>query len=285
MNFTLPKVVRPPAKAWQQLVLRCANINCPGRHPVINGILHRGEGIHCNGSEWYCGPDCMEAAIARHFAELLLRPLRKPASPRIPLGLELVSRGLISGEQLREALQFQQQQGGLLGECLTELGYITEAQVTAAVASQWSCPVFPSGSAELACAPMLPRALQRSNEILPVHAAFTTGTLYIAFSKAVDYSVLYAIERMLKVKTEPCILSRSVLLTLLDKTPQPADHEVVMDLPLTSFEMARMVRGYAQQLRADALRHADCGNYLWVQVSGPRESIPLLFKLQRNLLG
>lgn len=270
--------------SWHQMLPRCAFAGCPGRHPILNGILRRGDGIHCNGTAWYCSPDCMESALGDHFKQLLGSGPGREASPRLPLGLELISRGLLSSDQLRAGLDQQATRGGLLGECLRELGFVTEDQVTAAVASQWSCPVFPPKSIQPGCASVLPYALLSAYEMLPVHSVIATRTLYIGFARAINYTVLYAIEKMVGCKTEPCILPGSILSSLLAQArEQDTRDRVVVDFLLSPAEMAKMVRGYAQQLRSDCLRYAGCGKYLWVQVKGARQTVPLLFRTHENL--
>ena len=72
------------------------------------------------------------------------------ASHRVPLGLLLLSRQQLTAAQLRTALEAQRAAGqGKIGEWLRQLGFVTELQVTAALARQWSCPVLITGPGEL----------------------------------------------------------------------------------------------------------------------------------------
>ena len=48
------------------------------------------------------------------------------------LGRLFIERGLISEEQLREALAESQRVGGLLGRVLIDLGYVTDADLVRA---------------------------------------------------------------------------------------------------------------------------------------------------------
>jgi hypothetical protein len=78
---------------------------------------------------------------------------------RLPLGLLLLSKGIITGAHLQEALKAQRDsQKGRLGEWLRQQGIVTEEQVTAALSMQWGIPVFhlaqTAGFAE--CASMTP---------------------------------------------------------------------------------------------------------------------------------
>jgi predicted aminopeptidase len=53
------------------------------------------------------------------------------------LGDIFVERGLITGEQLREALAVQQDTGGRLGEILVERGFITRVALAGVISEQW----------------------------------------------------------------------------------------------------------------------------------------------------
>ena len=53
------------------------------------------------------------------------------------LGDIFVERGLITDEQLREALNQQRAMGGKLGEILVELGFITRVGLAGVISEQW----------------------------------------------------------------------------------------------------------------------------------------------------
>jgi type IV pilus assembly protein PilB len=56
------------------------------------------------------------------------------------LGEILVNEGLITNEQIQEGLSEQQKSGGMLGENLIKLGYITELDIAAALSTQFGLP-------------------------------------------------------------------------------------------------------------------------------------------------
>ena len=122
-------------------------------------------------------------------------------------------------EQLRAALRAQRSAGrGRIGEWLRTLGFVSEQQVTAALARQWSCPVlrtnsFSPGNSTLSAhrAPQIPVTLLESFVMIPVEYVETTATLHIAFGEGIDYSVLYAIEQMLGCRTESCMAVPSLV--------------------------------------------------------------------------
>jgi len=53
------------------------------------------------------------------------------------LGDIFVERGIISEEQLHEALEQQRETGGKLGEVLVELGFITRVGLAGVISEQW----------------------------------------------------------------------------------------------------------------------------------------------------
>src|SRR5947209_19471759 len=64
----------------------------------------------------------------------------KPTGQRLLLGEMLVHRGLISAEQLTQALTKQRQSGEYLGAVLVHLGIVNEMQLVEALAEQLDIP-------------------------------------------------------------------------------------------------------------------------------------------------
>jgi hypothetical protein len=54
-----------------------------------------------------------------------------------PIGALFVRKGLVSEEQLAEALAHQREHGGKLGETLVEMGLVTRVMLASVLASQW----------------------------------------------------------------------------------------------------------------------------------------------------
>ena len=60
------------------------------------------------------------------------------------LGSLLIEQGILTQDQLEEALTLQKQRKcGLLGEILVELGYVTEEAIATALAAQYGFPYLP----------------------------------------------------------------------------------------------------------------------------------------------
>jgi hypothetical protein len=71
---------------------------------------------------------------ANHLADI--RQTMEPAAKR-RLGDIIVERGLITAEQLEQALVAQRDCGSKLGEVLVELGFITRVALAGVITEQW----------------------------------------------------------------------------------------------------------------------------------------------------
>ena len=231
---------------------------------------------------WYCTIDCFENAATQTFAEMMTyEPEAPEVKHRVPLGLLMVSRGQLRPEQLRRALEQQRLAGrGKLGHWLQELGFSSEQQVTANLALQWACPVFPLRPGIVpACAWMLPLPLLESFRMLPVHFAPAAHSLYIGFTEKIDYVMLSHIERMLDCKTQPCIVSPQLLEKVLEQLREkPRSREIQFEVAMEPEEMARITRGYVAKLGAEEVRSTAYGHYVWLRLLHQKNATNLLFR-------
>jgi hypothetical protein len=92
-------------------------------------------------------PLALAAALSQQKRQIGIAKVPAPARPPSwrPLGRLLVDRRCITEVQLRQALADQQDDGGFLGEILTERGWITPAELVGALAVQLS-PVGERGN-------------------------------------------------------------------------------------------------------------------------------------------
>ncbi len=65
------------------------------------------------------------------------------------IGDLLLERGVINKPQLEEAIVFQKEKGGLLGEALLQLGYASEEDIAQALTSQYGFPYLPLANYEI----------------------------------------------------------------------------------------------------------------------------------------
>ena len=265
----------------------CANLSCENRSFHWPVWFRKSEGIYLQG-QWYCSPDCFERAAQATFITLLPPPeLNKAKKHRIPIGLLLLSRGVINGDQLKHALALQQEKGsGRIGKILQQIHAVSERDITDGLAAQWGCPVYPLGTARefLHCASLLPLILLDTGRMLPVHYLPLQQTLYLAFVEGVDRTTLYAVEQMLHVRTVPCIVSESEqrgALEILRRVEGPP--ATVFESPAEPLEMARTARSYALQVDAKHVWMARSGRFIWIRLATSMDYKDILFQSFGNV--
>lgn len=269
--------VRENWHAWESTIPHCAEDGC-----ATGGKLRlRNTGLYLQ-DQWYCSPQCVEKAVQQYFtrASIAILPTPRPQH-RIPLGLLMLSRGQVDNWQLRAALEAQHLEGtGRIGHWLEKLGFVTEQQVTTALALQWACPVVPPiAVSELDCARLLPYRLMQQFRMLPIYFSRTNRVMYVAFSEGVDYTALYAIEQILECRTQACVTSNSAMSQALESLGHSRrSGELLFEGWRTIEEMARTTCSCMLKMGARVIRTVACGKYVWVRLKSDVEQMDLLFR-------
>ena len=253
---------------WQNAAPTCAGCDSMRLRSRWQRMHRRSSGVRLHGRR-YCGTECLNQALLEIIEQSRPAPRRDAmTSHRVPLGLILLSRQQLSSEQLRSALEAQRNAGaGRIGEWLQQLGFATELDITAALARQWGCPLLRGEAADLLAdhCPAIPLRLLESFQMMPVERTESNRVLLIAFSGGVDYTVLYAIERMLRYRTEPCLVTASALRQgLLTLAGTRVSDDVVFDRVEDS-ECAQIIGSYAAKLDVRDIRLARCGKQIWAR--------------------
>ena len=269
---------------WAALKETCSGSGCHIRN-FSRSLLARKYGVRI-GESWFCGPDCFLEGV-----EIRVRELRRlgefravPRSLRLPLGLLLVSRGCITKDQLRVAVEQQHSEGRALGEILCELRFATERQVAEATATQWGCPFYSAkvNSGEIQA--RIPSTVLRLAAMAPVYHAAATNRLLIGFVKGIDHTALRTIEEMTGCLTEPCFITASECQENI-RSLTGRSIEVNFDRVSSVVEMANIVQSYAFQIGADEARFAICCGLLWVRLNRDCQPTDLLFSLAGAMVG
>jgi hypothetical protein len=268
---------------WLRLSSRCAGSVCPKRGKLWPYWLDRSDGVDFEG-RWYCGRVCLESVLAGRVHALLSTSLvEKPRSHRLPIGLLLVDRGVISSAQLREALRLQREAGqGRLGDWLRQTADLSVQQLTAALGQQWGCPAFPldQQAAPVAWSDLIPLPLLESAAAVPAYASSDGRILHLAFCDRVDHTLLYAAEQMLLCRTFPCVAPAGAVHAQLEKFARlTSGNDASFDNVRESPEMTWTICNYAVELHAKRLVLARAASYIWVRFfrSGPARD--LLFRI------
>ena len=259
---------------------RCARKDCH-RSVIRSAIWRKAAGISVQG-EWFCGPDCFESSLAETLAAL--HASAQTAVPahrnRVPLGLTLLTRGHLSGPQLKAALDQHRATGVRLGDVVQHLGFATEEQVTSALAEQWGHPVFRLRTAASDTPVSIPTHLLELNRMLPVYYAEASKRLLIGFADGVEYGVLDALAKVLPCAPSPCIIAASEYHRRLESIiTRTRGQEAVFDGESNPREMAQVIRSYAVQIKAEEMRFATCRDHLWTRLTGRRHEMDILFRL------
>ncbi len=238
------------------------------------------------GDRWYCSSTCFGAAAETKLAELLTsRRLEQTSrASRMPLGLSLMSRGLLTKEQLKEAMDDQKQTGEEIGELLVRQGTVNEDQVTAVRAAQWGCPVYTVPKNVVQDSIHIPSTLIRLYSAIPLHYVAATKLLLMGFVHGVDYGLLYAVEQVCGCKTQACFVTPSDFQSQLEavesvqaESGDTAHREVTFEDLEAPAQMARTLCGYGVDLEAEEATIGKCKEFLWARLKcGPRD-VDLLF--------
>jgi hypothetical protein len=231
--------------------------------------------------KWYCSYRCAAASVEEQITRLLRTPSRRSGnSPRMPLGLMLVSRGYITEMDLKRASEELRRQGGELGDIMVQMGVTSERQVLATRAAQWGCPLFTPTAESQHVAVKLPPTLLRRCNMVPLHYSATGRKLLMGFSDTIEYGALYAMEQVLGCKTHPCFITRAELATLLAVQEQhAASQEICFDGITTTTEMTRVLCNQGIAISADQLSITRSRGYVWGRFTAVDRSLDVLIRV------
>lgn len=281
-TMTSPRFAEAWARYWQARAGSCGLVSCSGPTSLWHRVWRRRHGIRFD-SVLYCHPQCLETAVRRELLRLHNQTTAAPPANRIPLGLLMVARGKLTYDQVSTALAAQQESGqGNIGEWFEKLGFLTEQEVVGALGLQWGCPVTSSLEFNEA-RHHLPFALLDSFRMWPLHHVSATDTLYIAFGKRVDHEVLYAIEKMLGCRTQPCVAASKVIANRIERLRQERrSGEIEFRSMRDPAEISRIAIGYITRLGAEEIRSSRLGSFIWLLVKNHCTSLNLLFQLRSD---
>ena len=141
MRLSVESLLPTVHRGWKEMHAGCA-LSEACRNTIFMRSVQSRVGVSV-GERWYCGVDCFAAAAGKQIAALA-RPkvLEMPYSPRLSLGLVMLSKGYVTDSQLRIATTQSHRDGEELEVTLVRLGLASERQLAAARAAQWGYPGF-----------------------------------------------------------------------------------------------------------------------------------------------
>jgi Type II secretion system (T2SS), protein E, N-terminal domain len=262
----------------------CSSTSCQGTRRLWERLLRPSTGSFLHG-QFYCGPQCLAAALIGQMSRLhAMTPAPQPPN-RIPLGLLMMARGKLTYAEVRAALEAQRRaRYGTIGDWIEKLGFASEQDVTAALALQWGCPLASSSldPAAVQFRGNIPLPILDAFQMIPFNYAVATNTLYLACGSRVDHAALYAIEKILQCRIQACVARAKSIrrqLELMQQLPHPSDVEFeACDLS----EIARITSSYVARLSPEEVRLSRVGRFIWLWLSARSAVTNLLFCLRAN---
>ncbi|HOL89401.1 MAG TPA: ATPase, T2SS/T4P/T4SS family [Anaerohalosphaeraceae bacterium] len=160
----------------------------------------------------------------------MARMMELGTEKRLQLGQLLVQRGIVTPQQIEQALQQQARSGHsrLLGELLVEMNFCTENQIASALAETYGLPyaqITPK-LCDPAVVEILPRDFIEEHSVLPLFKVF--DTLTVAVSEPANVFLIEEIERLSKCRVQVvCATVKDIQATL--QTYMPAANVFVID--------------------------------------------------------
>jgi hypothetical protein len=280
MNLSLKSFLPARDLGWNHTRSVCAMPDCHNKL-LMRPVPGSRAGIYV-GETWYCSPDCFSLDARKTLASLSLGcVVEMPRSPRLSLGLSLLSRGYISEDQLRFAMDQSRRESKSLEVTLIKHAIVSEKQLAAARAAQWGYPALASDAIGQIVEADLPPSLLRACSAAPVHYSAKAKRLVLGFVRRVDHSLLQSIEQITGCRAEPCFITPSEFSEQMERLKPVAGYqEVVVDNPGNVAQMGRVLGGFAVDITAREAAFAKCRSTIWTRIAGKRGTVDVLFPLQ-----
>lgn len=139
-----------------------------------------------------------------------------PARGRL-LGEMLIQRGLVSPEELDEALEIQERSGSRLGEIVHHSGLIGDEELAQVLADQFRVPLMDLSDVDPdpAALGMIPEQLCRDYRLVPVDV--DDEFLYVAVADALDDETAAALEQHTTLRIRAYLTTRQSIDNLLQR--------------------------------------------------------------------
>jgi len=253
------------------------------RSTALRNISTHKAGIKMRGA-WYCSSVCFTSAAQQELSQLLPTGLeRSIRTARMPLGLSLIGRGLLTQSQFKEVVDRQEETGGEIGELLVRTGLISEKTMTEVRASQWNCPVFTAPKHIVQTGIHIPTAFLQLYSAIPLHYVPASKLLLVGFVYRIEYALLYALEQMTGCKTQACFITpgdfeSQIYLIARARLEDPSSKEVNIGTAQTPAEMAPTLCKLSVDFEAEEVQIAKCKEHVWTRLLGGTKNVDVIFK-------
>ena len=233
------------------------------------------------GPVWYCSVDCFAIAAQAPLRALAReRVIEIPRSPRFSLGLALLSKGILTAEQLRVAGARSRWLEEELEVTLVKLGMATEKQLASARSMQWGYPVLAPEYIGQMVEADIPRTVMVACGVVPLHYSAAARRILLGFASRVEHRVLESIGQITGARIEPCFITPTDLEEQMKRVTAPPDYEEVVVDDLGSPEkMARTVGRVAVGVGAFAAGFNQCRSMVVARLVGKRGKADVVFHM------
>jgi len=262
-------------RGWKTMYTPCALPSCQ-----LKPLMRRGRAGIAVGPAWYCTVECFAIAARERFrASISADVVEMPHVPRRSIGHLMLSKGLVTGDQLQRALQQSHRLGETLEATLLHLGLTSERQLAVARAAQWGCPVLGQDGIGQTVEADIPPTLLDTYAAVPLHASPAARRLLLGFVVRVEHGLLHSIEQITGMRVQPCFITRAQRREQLRHLTHDSNcEEIVFDDPSTPAAMATNVAGFALEIAAQEARFTHCRNFVWTRLTGRHKKIDVLFR-------
>lgn len=278
--------LRPAAqRALLRIHAVCDSLSCH-RTQIVRSLPGGRRGIQV-GQRWYCSVDCfVQASRATLFALSNQHVVEIRRSPRLSLGLVMLSKGYLTPEQLRAASDQSQWCGENLDETLVRLGMASEKQITAARSTQWGYPVLAQEHIGHMVQADIPLSLLQSFSVVPLHYSRAAKCILLGFVFRVEHSLLRSIEQMTECRVEPCFVTATDFADQNERLTKISNfREILIEDPGTPEKMARTLGRAAVDIRAAEVQFSQCKGHIWVRLTGKDGVVDVVFRLETGSSG
>lgn len=139
---------------------------------------------------------------------------------RIRIGDVLLERGLITEEQLTEALAEQKNRQSLLGETIVALGFVTQQQLIDVLCDQLKVEYVDlrKYDVDMSVVELIPEAEARKSRMVPIaHSKIGANTLLVAMADPMDINAIDDVSIITGMQVEPVLSTSEDIEFLLDK--------------------------------------------------------------------
>jgi hypothetical protein len=278
MKLSLVSLLPGSDRGWKSMYSVCAYQECQNTR-LMRSVQSRG-GISI-GQHWYCSTDCFAVAARKRLSALVGdSSVEMRHSPRLSIGLIMVSKGYLTADQLRSVTTESQSRREELEVTLVRLRMANERQITAARAAQWGYPVLGQDRIGQTIECDIPPTLLRTYSAVPLHFSMAARRFLLGFVYRVEHSMLNSLEVVTEFRAEPCFITPTEFREQTERIITASDtEEVVFEDRMAPAHMAKNIGGFAVEIAAKEAHLVRCREYVWARLTGKGRKVDILFRV------